>query len=573
MSSPRLRSQFETLFEHYNGTDSEVQLEDITDILFCTRRNARIVLNKLAEEGWIEWHPAAGRGKLSQLIFLRNKQDVSENLAKRYLEEGKIGQALNVLERDASRLTQVIQDYLGLQHQQGQQVVRLPYYRALRMLNPHKPTRRSEQHIIRQVFSGLTKLDENEQVQGDLAHDWEMISDRHWRFYIRPGVRCHNGNLLTSQDIVESLTCSANCQMFDHISKVEEVSSWVVDIHLSLPDWHLPLLLAETNAKILPSHQLPDDEMDRTPVGTGPYRVLFNDDKRLVLEAFDGYFGFRPLIDKVEVWVIDEAYSTLVYPSLQHPTKPQQREHEDVELDPGCTYLLLNQKHGLAKDQEWANYFCTRLNCFDVFELMPKDKIVEQGLLHAHGLKPGWFHNRPTGSQTKPPAQVTIKVAYHCFHPGFKMYAAAIEQLLKQDGLNVEYIRYDVEPENMSEIDIWIKPMGISTNRDDGLLGWFLSYGDIHNMCREEQFTKWRTIINEWRAQPEMAFPAKRLGKELVESQILIPMFHGWLGLSKDQCGSLQNAKTNALGWFDFSKVWVKPELELESLNTEDNNS
>lgn len=62
MSSPRLRSQFETLFEHYNGTDSNVQLEDITEILFCTRRNARIVLNKLAEEGWIEWHPAAGRG-------------------------------------------------------------------------------------------------------------------------------------------------------------------------------------------------------------------------------------------------------------------------------------------------------------------------------------------------------------------------------------------------------------------------------------------------------------------------------------------------------------------------------
>lgn len=111
---------------------------------------------------------------------------MSENLAKRYLEEGKIGQALNVLERDATRLTQVIQDYLGLQHQEGQQVVRLPYYRALKMLNPHKPTRRSEQHIIRQVFSGLTKLDENEQVQGDLAHDWEMITAKHWRFYIRP---------------------------------------------------------------------------------------------------------------------------------------------------------------------------------------------------------------------------------------------------------------------------------------------------------------------------------------------------------------------------------------------------
>lgn len=56
MSSPRLRVQFETLFEKFAGNDTEVQLEDITDALFCTRRNARIVLNKLEEEGWIEWH-------------------------------------------------------------------------------------------------------------------------------------------------------------------------------------------------------------------------------------------------------------------------------------------------------------------------------------------------------------------------------------------------------------------------------------------------------------------------------------------------------------------------------------
>lgn len=52
MSSPRLRVQFETLFEHFDGKDSDVQLDDITDVLCCTRRNARMVLNKLEEEGW-----------------------------------------------------------------------------------------------------------------------------------------------------------------------------------------------------------------------------------------------------------------------------------------------------------------------------------------------------------------------------------------------------------------------------------------------------------------------------------------------------------------------------------------
>ncbi len=51
MSSPRLRVQFETLFEYFDGKDSDVQLDDrLTDVLCCTRRNARMVLNKLEEE-------------------------------------------------------------------------------------------------------------------------------------------------------------------------------------------------------------------------------------------------------------------------------------------------------------------------------------------------------------------------------------------------------------------------------------------------------------------------------------------------------------------------------------------
>ncbi|MEF1192258.1 SgrR family transcriptional regulator, partial [Vibrio parahaemolyticus] len=315
MSSPRLRVQFETLFEKFAGNDTEVQLEDITDALFCTRRNARIVLNKLEEEGWIEWHPAAGRGKLSKLIFKRNRSDVSENLARRYLDEGKIGQALDALDNDAARLTQVIQGYLGLQHRQGEQVVRLPYYRPLAMLNPQKPMRRSEQHIARQVFSGLTRLDESEQLQPDLAHTWEALSDTHWRFYLRLGVRFHNGEPLTTDCVVESILALSGLNLFSHIQQVSSPQPWTVDIKLVRPDRYLPLALSESQAKVLLPQALRSEDFDRKPIGTGPFQVKVNDDKRLILTAFDGYFGFRPLLDQVEVWVIDEAYSSMVYPS------------------------------------------------------------------------------------------------------------------------------------------------------------------------------------------------------------------------------------------------------------------
>ncbi|MBY7858812.1 SgrR family transcriptional regulator [Vibrio fluvialis] len=563
MSSPRLRVQFETLFEHFNGQDAETQLEDVTEILFCTRRNARIVLNKMEEEGWIEWHPAAGRGKLSQLLFKRSRADVSENLARRYLEEGKIGQALSVLDQDAAKLTQVIQSYLGVQHQEGLQVVRLPYYRPLSMLNPSKPMRRSEQHIARQIYSGLTRLDEDEQLQPDLAHTWQAITPTHWRFYIRPGVRFHNGELLTTDIVIQSLWELRFVNLFSHIDQVESPGDCVVDIHLQKPDHRLPLLLSEAGAKILLPESQRSEDFDLMPVGSGPYKVIVNDEKRLVLQAFDGYFGFRPLLDRVEVWVIDEVHSSMVFPSLSHPIKTQRGSStEDVDLDPGCTYLLLNKKNGLAKEDEWATYFHNKLSTLNLFRRLPEEKVVELGVLPAYGLKPGWYHQAPSNFSITPPAQRTVTVAYHAQHPMFPTLAKVIQQVLNEDGINVEFIKYELSLTEVGEVDIWIKAMGIANHRDDALAGWLLNYSDVEHLSLADDFNYWCGLVDQWRADKYATFPARELGKSLVEQHQIIPMFHCWLGVSKDQCGSLQNAKCNALGWFDFSQVWVKPELD-----------
>ncbi|KUI97977.1 SgrR family transcriptional regulator [Vibrio sp. MEBiC08052] len=563
MSSPRLRVQFETLFEHFEGQNTEVRLEDVTDILFCTRRNARIVLNKMEEEGWIEWHPAAGRGKLSQLIFKRSRSDVSENLARRYLEEGKFGQAFSVLDQNADKLTQVIQSYLGVQHQQGRQVVRLPYYRPLSMLNPRKPMRRSEQHIARQVFSGLTTLDENETLQPDLAHSWQSLSAEHWRFYLRPGVRFHNGQLLTSELVVDSLRELQHFRLFHHIEDVISPGDWVIDIHLNKPDLHLPVLLAETCARIVSPSVQQEHEFDVMPIGTGPFKVVINDDKRLILQAFDSYFGYRPLLDQIEVCVIDEADSSLVFPTLNTPLKVRRgASREDVDLDPGCIYLQLNRRDGIACDNEWAEYLSSKLSALNLFSLFPEETVVAWGMLPAHGLKPGWYHHRPNRQMIIPAITRPVRIAYHAKHPMFPHLIEAIQTLLTQDGIQVELITYEHAVDVTQEIDIWIKAMGISNHRDDALAGWLLDYSDVNETSQPEDFAGWQQLIDHWRTEPDQPFPAREIGKSLIEKHQIVPLFHSWLGVSHDQCGALQNAKCNALGWFDFCRVWVKPELD-----------
>jgi SgrR family transcriptional regulator len=573
MSSPRLRKQFEILFEHFSGENADTQLDDVTGILFCTRRNARIVLNKLEEEGWIEWHPAAGRGKLSKLIFKQNRNDVSETLARRYLEEGRIGHALNVLDKDANRLSSVIQSYLGVSQADGKQVIRLPYYRPLSMLNPKKPMRRSEIHIARQVFSGLTKFDENDELQPDLAHHWQQVSKTEWRFYIRPGVRFHNGELLKLEHIISSIESLKSANLFQHLSQVVSPSPWVIDVSFTQPDHRAPQLFAENMAKILPPESMRGEDFDRYPIGTGPYSVTTNNDKRLILTAFDGYFGYRPLLDTVEVWVIDEVHSTMVFPSLADPIAGARSDIQDgIDLDPGCTYLLLNRVSGVAKHDRWARYLTKRLNSLAIFQKLPEDTIKELGMIPAHGMKPGWYHQPIDIPADDGDVKITdinltadefdgeIRIAYYAEHPTFPEISVAIDALLKKDGIRAKFIRYGVDAPDIHDVDIWIRPMGIASNREDALAGWLLDYSDIEKMAKPEEFAGWRALVTGWLSQADTKFPAQEIGKQLVQHAQVIPLFHCWLGISKDHCGSLQNAKCNALGWFDFSKVWVKPD-------------
>ncbi|MEW4344408.1 SgrR family transcriptional regulator, partial [Vibrio diabolicus] len=125
---------------------------------------------------------------------------------------------------------------------------------------------------------------------------------------------------------------------------------------------------------------LRSEEFDRKPIGTGPFQVKVNDDKRLILTAFDGYFALRPLLDQVEVWVIDEAYLSMVYPSLTKPKMDKQASTDEVELDPGCTFLLLNKNTGIAKDPRWAEFLSQTLNSYQVYSHVPQDKVIELGV-------------------------------------------------------------------------------------------------------------------------------------------------------------------------------------------------
>ncbi len=57
---------------------------------------------------------------------------------------------------------------------------------------------------------------------------------------------------------------------------------------------------------ILPAEWRSLNNFSSQPIGTGPYSVTRNNSNQLKIRAFDDYFGYRALIDEVNVWVLPD---------------------------------------------------------------------------------------------------------------------------------------------------------------------------------------------------------------------------------------------------------------------------
>ena len=58
--------------------------------------------------------------------------------------------------------------------------------------------------MLGNVYEGLTKRGKDLKIIPGLAERWEMAEPTRWRFYLRKGVKFHNGEDFTADDVVFS---------------------------------------------------------------------------------------------------------------------------------------------------------------------------------------------------------------------------------------------------------------------------------------------------------------------------------------------------------------------------------
>ncbi len=159
------------------------------------------------------------------------------------------------------------------------------------------------------VMEPLLDLDKKGESIPKLATRWEHSQDlTKWRFYLRKGVKFHNGDNFTARDVVE--TAKWMIEEKDRsiiylrlpVQKAVAVDDYTVDLIFEKPQPHF---FINVRGLLIPPVAVARDnrELAKTSViGTGPYRfVEWKRGMNVRMSKFAGYWGPKPQIDEVEI--------------------------------------------------------------------------------------------------------------------------------------------------------------------------------------------------------------------------------------------------------------------------------
>lgn len=560
MPTTRLYQQFERLAAQLPERSRQMTLTQVADLLCCTPRNARVLLGRMQEQGWLSWQASAGRGRRATLTLHDIPQAFRQQQLLQLIRQGKLEQAMQWVEGRAERLIPWLQVGTGMTAE-GRQILRVPYYRPLPHLLPGPALRRSEIHLVRQIFSGLVRRnEENGEVEPDLAHHWEALTPRHWRFYLRPVVRFHHGRLLTAEDVVASLEALRCEPLFDHLQHCEVINPRTVDLHLGDADAWLPQLLCEPQAVILP-HEWPGlAGFSLNPIGCGPYRVVTNDARRLRLQAFDDYFGLRALLDEIDIWMMPELAERLTYQLTVGQDRPELGQmRAESELESGCYFLLADGRSPALRDPVLRRWLAYRLNGAELLGRV--DRQMQQMLTPARGLLPHW---RDGGELAVPPMPEALpgRLVIACFnqHLEFEELARAMVTCLGQFDIALELRELDYAEwasGQAEDVDLWLGTVNMEHERDFAAYAWLQGIPLLHRIWSAEPWL-W-SGLTDWRSLSDEEHSPRRLLLRLQNEGWFMPLFHHWL--SMESRVGVHGVRMTALGWFDFRRAWIKPEV------------
>lgn len=183
-------------------------------------------------------------------------------------------------------------------------------------LDPHKAVAAGTKEVMFNVFEGLVKPTSNGDLIPAVASNYTVSEDHlTYTFTLREGVKFHNGDAVTAEDVVYSLkrvaapteTGVVQVEALSIMADVAAVDERTVAITLTEPSNEF---ISYLTVAILPADYT---EQDTKPVGTGPFTFASRSaQENIILEKFEEYWGQKAYLDQVTFRIIENAEGLLM---------------------------------------------------------------------------------------------------------------------------------------------------------------------------------------------------------------------------------------------------------------------
>ncbi|MCY9446289.1 SgrR family transcriptional regulator [Bacillus haynesii] len=563
----------------------EISVNEIAEILYCTPRNAKLILAKLEDLQWIAWKRGRGRGNKSEIRFLKAPCELLLETAKNDTKEGKIERAKYLLEAYQHSCPGAVLSYkdwlervFGFQTEpegsKQKDVLRLmtamePEH--FKRLDPCRIYLRSESHIVKQVCDTLIRFNEKEGgFMPHLAHHWECDTDqKSWTFYLRKGIYFHDGTTLTAEDVKYSferfmLDDENKCKwLAEDIENVAVRDEYSLDICLKAKNSLFLHHLCDERLSILNRHQ-----NDGLLIGTGPFRLARRDERILTLEAHERYFKGRAFLDRIELWYMDGNVSSVDY-GFYMEKEEQNRVCDKWHEERNVQYLSLNaNKSGPLGHKAFRKALRQIIS--------PSDMVSE--LAGQRTAPAGGFLNRDLPPESgddigKLLAEGHYKgdplLLYTFSEPDHREDASWIQKRCRRYGIAIKvcYMKADelMKEEVIAKADLIHDSATFSRSEE---MSW------LHLLLTENSFLHVH-LPGEWQRKSalmrdELRFiddHSKRISllceadRALAEDVYTITLYQNNIRVKAGE--AIQGIALNEEGWIDFYGVWYKKEALL----------
>ena len=215
-------------------------------------------------------------------------------------------------------------------------------------LDPHKVEAAGTREVMFNVFEGLVKPNSDGEMKGAVAESYTVNdAGTEYTFVLRKGVKFHNGQTVTAEDVKYSLDRAAGklagqeaplVSDFKNVDRIEIVDEKTIKVTLKSANTEF---IAFMTVAIIPKDY---EDSAKNPIGTGPYKyVSFTPQDSFVMTRFDDYWGTKPYIKDVTFRIITKADSVVmalkagtidIYPYLTHQQAKELTKDFNIEVGP-----------------------------------------------------------------------------------------------------------------------------------------------------------------------------------------------------------------------------------------------